>query len=327
MTGYQFYWESDKEGGARLLRAFGETAHIVLPDFVCGIPITEIGPYCFAKESRLPASYRIACVGDDTFLHELSGDYIESVVLPDSVQKLGSFAFYNCRRLKSIEFGGNMHKTGGDVFMNCRCFSRMKVRGDAKQLAGAACILAQVSSEVMLEFGDEEEKAVLLFPEYTESYDEIAPAHIFGRSIAGEGVRARQCIRGGMLDFSQYDDVFPRACAAAEPERTLCEAAVSRLCYPAGLSSFARGRYHAYVREHAAYLCKTLVEEKRTGQIEILCENGLLERETVENAIFLASQSGWAEGVALLFSIKERYFSAKTKKERYAFAEILNTDP
>ncbi len=327
MTGYQFYWESDGAGGARLLRAFGETAHVVLPDCIGKVPITEIGPYCFAKDRKLPGAYRIAGERDDTFFHELSGDYIESVILPDSVQKLGSFAFYNCRRLKEVAFGGTLHKTGSDVFMNCRCFSRMTVRGDANKLTGAACILVQVSSEITLVFGKGEEKAVLLFPAYTESYDEIAPAHIFGRKIEGEGVRARQCIRGGALDFAQYDDVFPSACAAAEPERTLCEMAVGRICYPAGLSSQARGRYHAYVREHAAFLCKTLVAEKKIEQMEVLCENGFLDREALETAIFLASQSGWAEGVALLFSIKEKYFPEnKVKKERYAFEEIPYTD-
>ena len=77
--------------------------------------------------------------------------------------------------------------------------------------------------------------ARLLFPEYYESYDEIAPAHVFGRNIEGEGFRARQCVRAGEIDFALYDSIFQKACAE-ERETTLNRLALNRLCYPVGLT-------------------------------------------------------------------------------------------
>lgn len=56
-------------------------------------------------------------------------------------------------------------------------------------------------------------QTAVFYPEYYENYDEIAPAHIFGRSIEGEGFRARQCFKEGVPDLSQYDTIFPKACA------------------------------------------------------------------------------------------------------------------
>ena len=52
-----------------------------------------------------------------------------------------------------------------------------------------------------------------MYPEYTESYDEIAPAHIFGRNITGEGFRARQQFQDGIVQFAGYDAIYPKVIA------------------------------------------------------------------------------------------------------------------
>ena len=81
--------------------------------------------------------------------------------------------------------------------------------------------------------------AFLLYPEYYERYDTIAPAHIFGLNIEGEGFRARQCFRGDMIDFAAYDAIFGKACAE-ESVTTLGRMSLDRLMTPVSLSESSR---------------------------------------------------------------------------------------
>ena len=46
-------------GGARLVRLFGDTPCPVLPAHVDGLPLAELGDYCFAQEMRETAAIRI----------------------------------------------------------------------------------------------------------------------------------------------------------------------------------------------------------------------------------------------------------------------------
>ena len=86
---------------------------------------------------------------------------------------------------------------------------------------------------------DGQREAVLFYPEYFESYDEIAPAHIFGRNIEERGFRARQSFLNGAVDFVQYDTIFPKACAE-ENDKTLQKIVTDRLLYPVDLKEVAR---------------------------------------------------------------------------------------
>ena len=72
--------------------------------------------------------------------------------------------------------------------------------------------------EVSFEQEDGEREAVLLYPEYYESYDEIGPAHIFELNLTGEGFRARQCFKDGVILLNAYDEIFPQACVEESAE-------------------------------------------------------------------------------------------------------------
>ena len=87
------YWEPCP-GGARLLRLLGDTPCPAVPGTIEGLPVAELGPYCFADRPVRPGARR---TGDDT--HEITGNFVEEVTLPDTVRVLDSAAFYNCRRL------------------------------------------------------------------------------------------------------------------------------------------------------------------------------------------------------------------------------------
>ena len=182
---YNLNWEKTKEGTARLLGVTDMPGELVLPKQIAGLPLTEVGPYCFAKNK-----------------------YLERVVLPDTITKIDRMAFYNCTGLKELELGANLTELGGDAFMNCHNLHQIKVRCGAKEASGVRFVLRQISSDLTVHFLGEtvDESAVILFSDYYESYDEVTPAHLFGRNIEGEGFRARQCFKEGIFEYVRYDD-------------------------------------------------------------------------------------------------------------------------
>lgn len=304
----EFYWEKDDRGGARLLRVFGQSALVVLPEEIEGTPLTEIGAYCFAESRHLPEKFLRSSEQSGEELRELCGRYVEEISLPDSVEKIGNLAFYNCTALRVLRVGRWMRSPGSDIFMNCQRLRQIVLRCGIGESSGLRPILSRISQEVTVTFRKgETTEAELLFPEYFESYDEIAPAHLFGRSVTGEGFRARQCFKDDVADLAQYDLIFPRACVEESAE-TLCRFALCRLRYPAGLLAPARERYASFLREHDAVAGRMAVEKRDAATVRFLCENGWMRRETLEQCILAAGAADWAKGAAAFLRLKEECF-------------------
>lgn len=335
MTGrYRFLWQKTKEGNAKLLRVYGETPEVVLPEQIAGCPLTDIGAYCFSEAEHLP---RENVLETEVFLDEegkfsdrdagrnplavLAGDYPECILLPDSIKKVGNLSFYNCRKLKSLKIGKELVEIGSDAFMNCRNLRELFVSCDVRDRTGLKQILAQISWGITVVFQKRDTVfAKVFYPEYQEVYDEIAPAHIFGRNIEGEGFRARQSFKEGAIDLAQYDLIFPRACVE-ENEDTLLALAVARLSYPVDLKSEPRQLYETYMKEHSGHLAKKEIREKNLSSLCFLCENRYLTGAALDETVTLAAEAGWVEGAASLLKWKKEY-DTKEKKDRYAFDDF-----
>ena len=57
----------------------------------------------------------------------MCGSFLEEVTLPDSVQVIGSCAFYNCRSLRLLTVGSGGLTVGSDVFLNCFALETLRV--------------------------------------------------------------------------------------------------------------------------------------------------------------------------------------------------------
>lgn len=297
---YQLKWEKTKEGNARLLAVAETPTELILPDSIEGCSLTEIAAECFAKKKSL-----------------------ERAVLPDSIKLIERMAFYNCTGLKELEFGANLAALGADVFMNCHSLHHVRVRCGALEKSGIRLILQQISEDMCVHFtgGKEKEEAVILFPEYYETYDEVAPAHLFGRSITGEGFRARQCFKEGILEYERYDSIFQKACAE-ETAGVLCEMAMNRLRYPVGLSEDAREQYTSFLLQHMNETGQKIVRNRALSELEFLCKNGIADRGVLEDYARIAADAEWAEGGAYILRLKEMYFPKDTKENRYEFDDF-----
>ena len=176
------FWEPCA-GGVRVLRLLGDTPCPAVPGVIGGLPVVEIGPYCFAERPVRPGAQ---CTGTDT--HEITGNFVEEVTLPDTVRVLHSAAFYNCRKLRRVTLGAGVESLGSDLFTNCRQLRVFTLRAAADAPTGLKKLLGAVSADITAEL----DGARLFYPEYSEFLDENTPAHIFNHSIEGEGYRMRQ---------------------------------------------------------------------------------------------------------------------------------------
>lgn len=341
----QMLWEKTRHNGARLLRIFGDSPAVTLPEQIAGFPLTELGNYCFAQTAHLPLEgYFIENDGQTGVLSdilqanksvgvnvnitnyksaELAGSYITSVKLPDSLVKIGDYAFYNCKNLSHIEFGSRLNNVGSDAFMNCHKLCSLDIRCSANAKSGLRRILAQIPWDVEVSYigrAADQTEAVIFYPEYDETYDEIAPAHIFGRSITGEGFRARQCFKDGAVDYAQYDAVFQKA-SAEESQQAMCHLALCRLRYPVGLSEEKKAQYRDFIRLHGGMLASRLVAEKQLDALFDLFSQKLLSEADAQRAVVSASETGWSEGCVSMMRWKQSYYQVSVQK-RYEFDDF-----
>lgn len=282
--------------------------------------INKVAPYCFSEKLHLPekiqSEYSEINI-DKTIYHEFAGEFVNSIKLPDGVVQIGNNAFYNCKNLESITIGKNIKEVGSDVFMNCRSLNEIYIRSDISGITGLKQVLSRISSEIEVTYIKEEKViAKVLYPEYSEVYDEIAPAHIFGRNIEGEGFRARQCFDGGKVDMNQYDTIFPKA-SAEESVKVAGKIALYRLMYPHMLGSTSEALYMDYLKNNKKEIIGICIQEKDIDEIKFMLEKFSGDRDMIESAIVVANETGFGEAAALI--LKYRQKKEDIRKSRYAF--------
>lgn len=305
-------WENCARGencarSARVLRVLGDTPCPVVPDTVDGLPVVEIGPYCFADRAVTGGALWPA---DSADTHEVTGNFVQEVTLPDTVRVIDSAAFYNCRKLRRVRLGKAADSFGSDLFTNCRSLEVLELHAGPGEATGLRRLLVAISADVTVEFTG---GVRLFYPEYFELLDENTPAHIFNHSIEGEGYRMRQCFAAdGSLDFAAYDASFAQACVG-ESEEKLCRLALGRLCLPYGLGDDARADYEFYLAAHPDAAFTLAITARDEAAVKLLVGLGL---PTANAAAFCARQ-GWSAGAALLLGRPKR-----AAKKTYGFDDL-----
>lgn len=305
--------------GIEILRVYSRSPYVLIPGSIDGCLVYKIGDYCFSEIPHIPSGYKVEISDVQKLVyHEAAGNFVEQIELPYTVESIGRNAFYNCRKLKSIALGKNCEEIGGDIFMNCRSLDTLKIHGEVKKKSGVKQILSRYSSDIEVIYeNDGVVSAKIFYPEYTESYDEIAPAHIFGRNITGEGFRARECFADGVPDMVQYDKIFEKA-SAEESVKTASRMAIDRLYYPVDLADSAKNQYITYIKDHEKDIIRNLVLSEKLELIYFVCSNKFITAAAYDIGIAIASENEWGEGVASILKWKHE-FCGSIKKKRYAF--------
>lgn len=296
-------WWQPARDGVRLVRMWGESPCVGVPDFVEGKPVVEIGARCFASaEPVLRGAVEETVIGSTPKeqLAPLCGRYVEEITLPKGAVLLANAAFSDCRKLHTLTFGPALQEVGSDLFLNCWELKQLVVQCAPETPTALRKLLAALPWDVSVRFAAQGRvDGCFFYPEYEEYLDENTPAHIFNLHIHGEGYRYRQCFSSGALAFAEYDQVFLQAQAEESAEK-LCRLAFGRLLAPAGLSEAARTQYETYLQAHPAPLLRQLIAAEEGASLQTLLSWKLLPDSALQEGASKAAAAGWSEGAALL---------------------------
>lgn len=334
LTENWYWYKITPVGTVCIFRMFGTSPEVSVPETILGRRVTELGSYCFSETEKAEsfeicsdsltgseAKKRFQALLSKKAIRCLNGEYPEKVFLPQSITSIGNCCFYRCSKLQELTIGNALTAIGSDAFMNCRKLQNIIVLGSVAEPSGLKQVLGQRSLETRVEFVvNGQTEAVLIYPEYSETYDEIGPAHIFELNIVGEGFRARQCFHQGIVDLARYDSVFLQA-QAEESIKTLCYMAGLRLFYPAGLQEENKRNYEKYLKKYAMQIVEILVKEKDLKLLRFLGEQEYFGKEAAQKGAQLAASMDWTEGAALFLRIQKKW-SEKGKKEQYSFDDF-----
>ena len=329
-------------GGAALVRAYGDSPVLALPEALpgpggCTLPLVQLGGYCFAETVRdQPRGEVLRCVrgGDGALrpvppesvpaeeLHPAAGRFLEEVALPAALREIGNCAFYNCRALRRLTAGSGPLAVGSDVFLNCFDLAEVALYARPDAATGLPAIVNNISGNLRAVFqpaGPEGEVcAAFRYPEYWEDIEET-PAHILLHTFSGQGYHYRQCFRDGRLLTGEYDAVFAQGHGGDDPVymALLC---LDRLRWPWQLGKEAAGLYRAYLGQQGGAAAEALIRTEDREGLAALLGLGVLDPAALAAAARAAQRAGDAQAAALAADAEYRaQAAAPRKKRRYDF--------
>lgn len=310
-----------EEGGAVILRAGTPDIRAALPDRLFDLPVTALGDRALAPERQgdpLPAGAEtvlITCVPPE---EDAAWDNrrLRELTLPEGLEALGDYALLNCSSLKTLRMSDGVSRWGGGVLMNCRGLDTLHLtRGGPDQGEALAWFAGELSRELdVTVYGPGGETARLLFPEYTELYEENCPAHHFDYFISGAGYPYHHCFRQKRLSLKEYDALWREFLGMEHDEAAALRLAWYRLRYPAELGETAAAGYRTYLKEHAGEALRLLLEEGDGEGLPLLLELAEPDQDALSAACALARERGDTAALAALLEERHRRFPAGLEK-------------
>ena len=344
---------------ARLVRVYGTAPCVVLPAVLPApeggsFAVTELGGYCFSEKPRsLPAAdktcrYTVepdgtaqltqafgqavggACrrydfdfdapASDADTLHPVCGNFLEEVTLPDSLQVIGSCAFYNCRSLRLLTVGSGSLTVGSDVFLNCFALETIRVQAAPGDSTGLFALVNNITEAVRAEFrpaGAAAPLAALWYPAYWEDIEET-PAHILLHTFSGQGYHYRQCFLENKLLPAEYDAIFPQG-HDADDASVMAMLCFDRLRWPWQLSSTAQGAYRDFLKANTGRVLTRLLKAQDMEGIKALLALDVMDADAFAEGAALAAKADNAGAAALLADAEHKKRAAAPQKKRYDF--------
>ena len=304
-----------ESGGAVILRAGTPDARAVLPERISGLPVTALGSRALAPERQADPvppgaeTLQITCgpVEEDASWNNRN---LRDLTLPGSLQAVGDYALLNCSVLKTLRMADSISHWGGGTLMNCRQLDTLHLtRTGPDQGEALAWFAGELSRELdVTVLGPGRETARLLFPEYTELYEENCPAHHFDYFISGAGYPYHHCFRQKRLSLKEYDALWRDFLGMEQEDRAALRLAWRRLRRPVELSEPAAAGYRAYLKDHAGEALRLLLEEEDGEALPLLLELAEPDREALSAACALAREKGATAALAWLLEERHRRY-------------------
>lgn len=287
-----YKWEK-REDGIRILAYEGAETTVTVPDYIEGMPVTELGPYSFRNQRQL-----------------------EAVSLPDHLGQLGAHCFYDCRNLKKVRLADGIRETGDGCFKNCRQMEQIEMHCIRKKMTVLRSILEECSQKITVMIWGKEGETRLIFPAYLQDYQENTQARIINQVTYGAGVHYRQCIREQGMDYRSYDSCFSLL-SVIEQESVAGEAAVLRLQFPWELEEEYRRQYTVFLERNFDLLAETWIGDEKWELLEGLLSCEILGTEGISRLLMTAHRLSALPAVSFLLQYKKEH---ERKEEADEFA-------
>lgn len=319
----QEYFAYERRGdGICILRCYGSSGIVMVPEELDGLAVTEVSSYAFAeemeKEPQNTSGFPCIC-----------GDKLEEVYLPWTVRRLGRYIFYNCQKLRKLSFYSNLAYMGAGAFTGCEKLAFLEMY----QLEGRSClreILQDLKQKVRVDcyraVGDKGVQAPpisgkegaklcgrLVYPEFFEEAVENTPARIISTQTHGMGIQYRNAFRNTQIVFEEYDRLFTMGKYNMDLTNII-DMAISRLRYPCSLGEKARAEYAGWLSEHLQETAGFLVEQQEWEDLRWLAEQFVIDMGQMETILDVAKKQEKAEAISMIMDVKHRRFPVRKKK-------------
>ena len=282
---------------------------LVIPDTIEGLPVTELDNiYIFPNCAKAGAAG--SRTGKES--RKVCGEVLEELTLPEHLEKVGAYAFYNCFHLKKLSCCSTVKDWGAGVFTGCTRITELDIRIFPEAKSSFKEILSELRQMLVVDYRDEQGKllAKLIFPEFFEESIENTPARIIMREMHGCGHMYRYCFSGTDFQFWEYDKLLPTAEILESPV-LVCRMAIYRLYWPKGLTEEWKEEYWKYIKKHPEEAAKGLAERGKGEILAWLAQKKETDVRMIEQMIQAAAGLGDAQVSAILMDARHKKMGAQ----------------
>lgn len=280
------------ENGSAIITGYSDTLWSVeIPSHIEDKPVTEIKAYAFSKKE------------------------IKEIIIPDTVKKIGNYAFYLCGQLECMYISSTIENIGAGVFTGCPGLSDIYINIIEGKKSCLKEVLFELKQEVYVHYKASDGEAELLFPEFYEEAVENTPARILETHVHGCGHRYRYSFVQTEFSFREYDSLFANIIVQEQTE-TVLKLVLGRLRRPYRLAPEACEVYLNYLKANSTKAVSMAAEHRDTDLLRWLMEKVSPSETQVESWIQILSGASHTEGTGFLMNYYHNNFR-ENKKSRF----------
>lgn len=292
------------DDGIRILKCRSLDTIVIVPETIGGIAVTQLGAYACSKGGGPVEGIWTAAEDVVRELPELSGERVTQICLPESLKKIGAYAFYNCENLQKLSCYSTTRDWGAGAFTGSTGVRFLDIVVKEKEKSCLKEILAELRQAVYVTYRGEQE-ARLIFPEFFEESVENTPARLLSTHTHGCGHQYRYCFEQSQFQFREYDGLFPFA-QVQESEELVTELALGRVRYPMGLTEEHERMYGAYLKQHKVMAAVYQIRMRNMEPLEWLMKQYSYQRDELGKLIEEAGAASDGGMVSFLMDAQSR---------------------
>lgn len=292
--------------GIRILRCYGTSSSVEIPETIEGEPVTELASYAFAREPEQELDY-------DGSLPCVCGMELEELYLPGTIKRLGRYVFYNCLKFQKLSCHDSISYIGAGAFTGCEALSELIIRERGKNQSCMREILSDLKQTVQVRVYQKEGCYELIYPEFYEEAVENTPARIISTATHGMGIQYRNTFQNDRVVWKEYDKVFEAGKYNMDLITSL-RLCISRLMFPVELETSRKEEYRRFLGEHLKKAAAYFLEQGEMKKLKWMAESFADSQEELKLMLAAADEQKNGAAVSMLMDISHRRFPAGKRK-------------